>query len=70
MDGLSIMLSEKKSHRQILLLYYISYMQNLKNKIMNITKRRRLTDTENKLVVPSGEREGQNRGRGSRGINS
>jgi len=45
-------------------------MQNLKNKIMNITKRRRLTDTENKLVVPSGEREGQNRGRGSRGINS
>ena len=64
------MLSEKKSHRQILLLYYISYMQNLKNKIMNITKRRRLTDTENKLVVPSGEREGQNRGRGSRGINS
>ena len=42
MDLECIMLSEKKSHRekQILFLYYISYMQNLKNKIMNITKKK------------------------------
>ena len=41
-------------------------MWNLKkyNKVANITKRNRLTDTENKLVVTSGEREG---GRGNRG---
>ena len=35
-------------------------------------KRSRLTDTENKLLVPSGEKEGgegQNRGRGLRGTN-
>ena len=32
-------------------------MWNLKSKTMNITKRKGLTELENKLVVTSGERE-------------
>ena len=32
-------------------------MWNLKNKVVNIKKRNRLTDIENKLVVTTGERE-------------
>ena len=46
----------------------VTHMQNLKNKtnLQLQQKRNQLTDTENKLVVPSGEREreGQYRGGG------
>ena len=47
-------------------------MWNLKNKQVNITKRNRLTNIENKLVVTSGEwegRKGKDRGRGLKDIN-
>ena len=61
MDGLEghyAKLNESDRERQVL--YDITYIWNQKNtnKLMNITKRSRLTDTENKLVVTSGEREG------------
>ena len=46
-------------------------MESKKQKLVNIAKRNKLTDTENKLVVTSGEREGggQDKGRGLRGTN-
>ena len=54
MDLDSIKLNE--TERQIL--YVIGYMWNLKNKTNVYNKKEsRLTDTENKLVVTSGERE-------------
>ena len=58
MDLEGITLSEiSQTERQIL--YDVTYVQNLKkyNKVVNITKRSRLTYIENKLVVTSGERE-------------
>ena len=55
MDGLGIMLSEinqteKEKHCMG------SYVWNLKNKIVKITKRSRPSKSENKLVVTSGKR--------------
>ena len=45
---------------------YHFYVESKKyNKLVNISKRNRLTDIENKLVVSSGERE---RGRGKIGV--
>ena len=59
-----------KSDRERQILYVITYMRNLKNK-MNGYNKNRLIDVENKLVVTSGERgsEGQDSGRGLRDIN-
>ena len=44
----------------------VPHMQNLKNKtnLQLQQKRNQLTDTENKLVVPGGEREGEGQYRG------
>ena len=49
-------------------------MENLKNKIVNVTKKKQTTVIENKLVITSGEREReegerQYRVRGVRGTN-
>lgn len=59
----------KMGQRQIL--YDLTYMLNIKNKLVNIT-RNRLAGTKNKLVVTKGDRwgKGQNRSRGSRDTNN
>ena len=61
MDGLSlntIMLS-KISQRKTNTVWYHLYVEHRRcSKLVKITKRCRLTDTDNKLVVTSGEREG------------
>ena len=60
MDLGNIMLSEM-SYRESQILYDITYMLNLKNKTNKCIEqnRNRFTDTENKLVVTNGEREGR-----------
>ena len=57
-----------KSDRERQILYVITYMRNIKNKMNGYNKNRLI---ENKLVVISGEREseGQVRGRRLRYIN-
>ena len=65
MDLEGIMLSEI-SQRKINTVWYHLYVESKKyNKLVNIKKRSRLTDIENKLMITSGEREG---GRGNIGI--
>ena len=44
--------------------YVITHTQKLKNKLATTTKKDQLTDIENKLVLTSGEREGEGQYRG------
>ena len=54
------------------IVWYHIYIKSKKcNKLVNKTKRSRLTNTENKLVITSGEREGgegQYKGRGKKRV--
>ena len=60
MDGLG---RQYKSERERQILYHITYTWNLKiHQTSEYNKRSRITDTENKLMVTSEEREG---GRGN-----
>ena len=63
------MLSEIKSDRERQI-RYITYMWNLKNttKLVNLSKRSRPTNTENKLMVTSGECAGAIQGCRGRGV--
>lgn len=55
-----------KSERERQILYDIILIYGIKKRIPNITKRDKLTDTENNRVVTSG-REGQDEEQGVRG---
>ena len=71
MDLEGLMLSEI-SQRKTNTVWYHLYVESKKyNKLVNITKRSRPTDIENKLVVTSREKLGeeQYRGRGLRSTN-
>jgi len=52
-----------KSDRERQIFYVITYMRNIKNKMNGYNKNRLI---ENKLVVISGEREGEGQDRGRR----
>ena len=55
----SIPLSEISQTEKDKYVWYFFYVESKKyNKLVNITKRSRLTDIENKLLVTSGKREG------------
>ena len=57
MDLESIMLSEISQTEKDKYSYVTTYMWNLQNKLMNITKLNRFTDIKNKLVITSVKRE-------------
>ena len=49
----------KSDREKVIIVWYHLYVESEKyNKLVNIIKRSRLTDTENKLLVTSKEREG------------
>ena len=51
------MLSEMSDRNTNTICYHLCVEYKKDNKLVNITKGSRLTDTENKLVVTSGERQ-------------
>ena len=57
MDLKGIMLSER-SQRKTSSVYHLHVEPKKYSKLVNVTKKKRLTDTENKLVVTSEEGEG------------
>ena len=58
MDLEGIMLSEISQTEKDTVWYHLYVESKKYNKLVNTTKKRRLTDTENKLMVTSGKREG------------